>query len=256
MVFPVLEGKTVIVTGAASGMGRATALLAGKAKANVVAADINEGGGQKVVDEIKAEGGEAIFVRTDISKSADVAALIEKTIEKYGRLNCAVNNAAMAPDGNPIVDFDEEYWDKLHSVDLKGVALCLKYELRQMIQQGTGGSIVNIASVIIEKVSPNACAYVAAKCGVRGLTQVAAVEGGQYHIRVNSICPGDVETPMLMKFLEDNGQDPVEYAKATIPLGRFAKPEEIGRTSLWLCSDDASYVSGANFVIDGGYSQV
>ena len=256
MVFPVLNGKTAIVTGSASGMGRTTALLFAKAKANVVVVDINEEGGQKVVGEIKADGGEAIFIKTDISNSANVAEMIDKTVEKYGKLDCAVNNAAIAPDGNSLVDFDEDYWDKLLSVDLKGTALCLKYELRQMIKQGTGGSIVNIASAIINKVQPNSCNYTAAKCGVRGITRIAAIENGINQIRVNSVCPGSVETPMLFQYMEDRGIDPVQYARETVALGRFAKPEEIAQASLWLCSDAASYVTGANFDIDGGYSEL
>ena len=139
-------------------------------------------------------------------------------------------------------------------VDLKGVAICLKHELIQFYKQGTGGSIVNISSAIAEKSQPAACAYVSAKFGAKGLTEVAQLEAGAHGVRVNSICPGSVDTPMLRQYLVEHGIDPVAYAKATTTCGRFADPRELAEAAMWLCSDASSYVCGANIVVDGGYS--
>lgn len=255
MVYPVLEGKTAIVTGAGSGMGRETALLFGKAKANVVVGVHHAKDGQSVVDEIKAAGGKAIFVEVDVSDEESVCQMVQKTVETFGSLDCAVNNAAAAPDGRALIDFVGSEWDKVMSVDLKGTAICLKYEIRQMMTQKSGGSIVNIASAIAEKVQTNSPAYVSAKCGVLGLTRAAAVEYGPVGIRINSVCPGIIQTKMLNSFCEDHGLTPEAFAAAATTLGRFATPIEVAQASLWLCSDSASYMSGANLDVDGGYSQ-
>ncbi len=256
MVFPVLEGKTALVTGAGHGIGKETALLLGKAKANVVVAVHHAKDGQAVVDEIKADGGNAIFVEVDISDSDSVKAMVEKAVEEFGSLDCAVNNAAAAPDAKALVDFDETDWDRVVKVDLKGTAICLKHEVRQMQKQENGGSIVNIASAIAQKVQTNSPAYVAAKCGVVGLTKAAAVEYGHDKIRINSICPGIIQTKMLDSFCESRGITSQDFANAATTLGRFANPVEVAQASLWLCSDDASYMSAANLNVDGGYSEV
>ncbi|WP_251646745.1 SDR family NAD(P)-dependent oxidoreductase [Niallia sp. MER 6] len=187
MTFPVLDGKVAIVTGAAMGMGLATAKLFAEAKAKVVVADFNEEKGQAAVAEIEAAGGTAYFVKVDISKSEQVQNLVAKTVEKFGRLDVAVNNAALTPDNAPAAEFDEAYWDRLISVDLTGTALCMKYELQQMIKQGEGGSIINISSVSGFRPQPNNIAYVAAKHGVVGMTKVAALENGDKNIRVNTV---------------------------------------------------------------------
>ncbi len=255
MVYPVLEGKTAIITGAAAGMGKATAELFAEAKANVVVADYNAQEGQKTADEICAKGGKAIFVKVDISKPEQVEHMVQIAVDTFGSLDCAVNNAAAAPDGLPIVDFDEAHWDRVANVDMKGTALCLKYEMRQMAKQG-GGAIVNIASAITEKVQPNDCAYVSAKCGVRGLTRVAAIEGGKDQIRINSVCPGIIQTAMLDSFCIDHGIDPVEFGRGSAVLGRLAQPIEVAKASLWLCTDDASYVTATNITVDGGYCEI
>ena len=147
MTFPVLEGKVAIVTGAAMGMGEATAKLFAEAKAKVVIADFNEEKGRQVTEAINAAGGEAAFVKVDVSNSKDVQAMVQFTVDTFGKLDVAINNAALTPDDKPVVDFDEDYWDRLIAVDLKGTALCMKYELQQMQKQGDGGSIVNISSV-------------------------------------------------------------------------------------------------------------
>lgn len=255
MVYPVMEGKTVIITGAGAGMGRETALLFAEAKANVVVADYNEETGKATAEEICAKGGKAVFVKVDISKPDEVEKMVQTAVDSFGRLDCAVNNAAAAPDGLPIVDFDLDHWDRVASVDMKGTAICLKYEMRQMAKTG-GGAIVNIASAITEKVQPNDCAYVSAKCGVRGLTRVAAIEGGKDHIRINSVCPGIIQTAMLDSFCADHGIDPVEFGRGSAVLGRLAQPIEVAKASLWLCSDDASYITAANLNVDGGYSEM
>ncbi|HZG73519.1 MAG TPA: SDR family NAD(P)-dependent oxidoreductase, partial [Chondromyces sp.] len=186
MTFPVLEGKVAIVTGAAMGMGEATAKLFAEAKAKVVIADFNEEKGRAVTEEINSSGGEAAFVKVDISKSEEVQAMVKFAVDTFGQLDVAVNNAALTPDDKPVVEFDESYWDRLISVDLTGTALCMKYELQQMQKQGHGGSIINISSVSGFRPQPNNIAYVAAKHGVVGMTKVAALENGPLNIRVNS----------------------------------------------------------------------
>jgi NAD(P)-dependent dehydrogenase (short-subunit alcohol dehydrogenase family) len=252
--FPVLQGKTAIVTGAAMGMGEATARLFAEAGANVVIADFNADKGQAAVDSIAAEtGARTLFVKVDISKSEDVQRMVAETVATFGRLDVAVNNAALTPDNGLASEFDEDYWDRLMSVDLKGAALSQKYELQQMIKQGDGGSIINISSVSGFRPQPNNIAYVAAKHGVVGMTKVAAMENGQYGIRVNSVAPGAVDTPMLRGALEEFGLDEESYAPQLSLLNRFAQPREIAQATLWLASDASSYVTGTVIHADAGY---
>ncbi len=254
MTFPVLEGKVAIVTGAAMGMGEATAKLFAEAGAKVAVADFNAERGEQVAADIRAAGRDATFVRVDISKSAEVERMVAETVAAYGRLDAAVNNAALTPDDKPVTDFDEDYWDRLLAVDLKGTALCMKYELRQMIAQGGGGSIVNISSVSGFRPQPQNIAYVAAKHGVVGMTKVAALENGERNIRVNSVAPGAIDTPMLRGALEQFGLDPDAYAPQLSLLNRFGRAEEIAQASLWLASDLSSYVTGTTLHVDAGYT--
>ena len=254
MVFPVLQDKVTIVTGAAMGMGEATARLFAQAGAKVVVADFNEEKGQAVVDDINANGGDAFFVKVDVSKAADVERMVAETVAKYGRLDGAVNNAALTPDDAPVAEFDEAYWDRLMSVDMKGVALSMKYEIRQMLKQGDGGSIVNISSVSGFRPQPNNIAYVAAKHGVVGMTKVAALEYGGDQIRVNSVAPGAIDTPMLRGALEQFGLDEETYAPQLSLLNRFGKAEEIAQASMWLISDQSSYLTGTTIHADAGYT--
>lgn len=254
MTFPVLEGKVAIVTGAAMGMGKETAILFAEAKAKVVIADFNEEKGQAVAEEIKAAGGEASFVKVDISNSQDVQAMVKFAVDTYGKLDVAVNNAALTPDDKPAHDFDEDYWNRLIGVDLTGTALCLKYELKQMREQGEGGSIINISSVSGFRPQPNNIAYVAAKHGVVGMTKVAALENGPLNIRVNSVAPGAIDTPMLRGALEQFGLNEEEYAPQLSLLNRFGQPREIAQASLWLASDASSYVTGTTIHADAGYT--
>ena len=254
MTFPILEGKVAIITGSAMGMGEATAKLFAQAKAKVVVADFNVEKGQHVVEEIKAAGGEAAFVKVDVSVSEQVESMVKFAYDTYGKLDIGVNNAALTPDDQPADEFDEAYWDRLMSVDLKGVALCQKYELQQMKAQGHGGSIINISSVSGFRPQPNNIAYVAAKHGVVGLTKVAALENGQFNIRVNSVAPGAIDTPMLRGALEQFGLDEKTYAPQLSLLNRFGQPEEIAQATLWLASDLSSYITGTVIHADAGYT--
>lgn len=252
-VYPVLEGKVAIVTGAAMGMGEATAHLFAEAGAQVVVADFNDELGQQVVDAIVANGGQAAFVHVDVSNAEQVEAMVKFAVDAYGALDVAVNNAARAPDQAPLHEFDPDVWDGIMAVDLKGVALCLKYEIAQMLAQGTGGSIINISSVSGFRPQPLTSAYNSAKHAVVGLTKTAALEYGEQGIRVNSVAPGAIDTPMLRDALDRFGFDADEYAKQLSTLGRFGQAREIAQGSLWLASDASSYVHGTTLQIDGGY---
>ncbi|WP_432565521.1 SDR family NAD(P)-dependent oxidoreductase [Kineococcus sp. SYSU DK003] len=254
MTYPVLEGKAAIITGAAMGMGRATAELFAEARAKVVVADFNEELGRETVASIQDAGGDAFFVAVDVSNSQQVQAMVASTVEHYGRLDVAVNNAAIKPDNALVSEFDEDYWDRLMSIDLKGTALCLKYELRQMLAQGGGGSIVNISSVSGYRPQGFDAAYVSAKHAVRGLTKVAALENGSHGIRVNSVAPGAIDTPMIRAALAETGQTEAEFAPKLSVLNRFGQPREVAQASLWLCSDASSYVTGATYPVDAGYT--
>ncbi|WP_243357410.1 SDR family NAD(P)-dependent oxidoreductase [Bacillus litorisediminis] len=235
-------------------MGEATAKLFAEAKAKVVIADFNEEKGRAVTKEIIAAGGEAAFVKVDISKSDQVQAMVKFAVDTFGKLDVAVNNAALTPDDKLASDFDEEYWNRLIAVDLTGTALCMKYELQQMKKQGHGGSIINISSVSGFRPQPQNIAYVAAKHGVVGMTKVAAMENGPLNIRVNSVAPGAIDTPMLRGALEQFGITEEEYAPQLSLLNRFGQPREIAQGSLWLASDASSYVTGTTIHVDAGYT--
>jgi NAD(P)-dependent dehydrogenase (short-subunit alcohol dehydrogenase family) len=174
-------------------------------------------------------------------------------VERYGRLDCAVNNAAVTPDSHPIAELDEAEYDRILAVDLKGVALSLKYEIAQILAQDSAGSIVNIGSVSSFRPQPNNAAYVAAKHGVIGLTKVASLENAPRGIRVNTVCPGAIDTPMIRGALETVGATEEQFAPVLSLFGRFGRPEEVAQASLWLCSDQASYVTGAVLNVDAGY---
>ncbi|GAA2667611.1 MULTISPECIES: SDR family NAD(P)-dependent oxidoreductase [Actinosynnema] len=254
MTFPILDGKVAIVTGAAMGMGYETAKLFAEAGAKVIVADFNAELGAKVAAEITEAGGTAHFTKVDVSSSEQVQAMVAETVATYGRLDVAVNNAALKPDNAPVAEFDEDYWDRLLSVDLKGTALCMKYEIRQLLAQGGGGSIVNISSVSGFRPQPNNIAYVAAKHGVVGMTKVAALEYGAQNIRVNSVAPGAIDTPMLHAALAETGQTAEEFAPQLSLLGRFGQGREIAQASLWLASDASSYLTGTTIHADAGYT--
>src|SRR3954447_16069184 len=249
-----LSGKVAIVTGAAMGMGEATARVFAAAGAHVLVSDINAEAGEATAEAIRGDGGSASFVRTDVSSAADAEAMVRTAVERHGRLDCAVNNAAITPDTHPLAELDEQEWDRVLAVDLKGVALCLKYEIAQLLEQGDGGSIVNIGSVSSHRPQPNNAAYVAAKHGVIGLTKVASLENAPRGVRVNTVCPGAIDTPMIRGALETVGMTEAQFAPQISLLGRFGKPQEVAEASLWLCSDQSSYVTGAVLDVDAGYS--
>ena len=243
-----LEGKVALVTGGASGIGRATALVFAREGAKVVVADLVAEGGEDTVRLIKETGADAVFVRCDVSKAVDCEGMVKKAVDTYGRLDCAFNNAGIGVIKSTI-DCTEEDWDRIISVNLKGVWLCMKYEIIQMLKQGSG-TIVNNSSVLGLIGTQGYSAYTASKHGVVGLTKVAALECAQAGIRVNAVCPGSVITPMFEPILADPQLK--ESVQKLHPLGRFAKPEEIAEAVLWLCSDAASFVTGVAFPVDGG----
>ncbi|MEZ5743022.1 MAG: glucose 1-dehydrogenase [Sphingomonadaceae bacterium] len=248
-----LDGKVAIVTGAGMGMGAATARLFAGRGAKVIVSDINEEAGRETLDAIRSAGGEAEFVLCDVTDEAQVEALVAKTVSAFGRLDCAVNNAAITPDILPIAEADMAVFDKVLNVDLRSVMLCMKYEIRQFLAQGSKGAIVNVGSVSSFRPQPNNAAYVAAKHGVIGLTKTGSLEYAPQGIRVNAVLPGAIDTPMLRGALETTGFTEEEFAPALSLFGRFGKPEEVAEASAWLCSDAASYVTGHSLAVEGGY---
>jgi NAD(P)-dependent dehydrogenase (short-subunit alcohol dehydrogenase family) len=245
-----LDGKVALVTGAGSGIGRATALTFAREGAKVVVADIIAEGGEETVRMVKAAGGEALFVKTDVSKAAEVEALITKVVQTYGRLDCAFNNAGIEGVFVSTAECSEENWDRTLAINLKGVWLCMKYEIPQMLKQG-GGAIVNTASVAGLVGFAGLPAYVASKHGVAGLTKTAALEYAKAGIRVNAVCPGGISTPMTERLFKAQPQM-AEAVAALEPVGRMGKPEEIAEAVVWLCSDAASFVTGHAMAVDGG----
>ncbi len=247
-----LNEKVALVTGGGSGIGRASALAYAKEGARVVVADVNVERGQDTVRAIESAGGQALFVRADVSKRADVEAMINTTVESYGQLDCAFNNAGIeGAVGTPIADYPEDSWDKVMDINLKGVWLCMKYELAQMLKQGSG-TIVNTASVAGLVGGPFGSAYYASKHGVVGLTKAGAIEYGKSGIRVNAVCPGVIRTEMADRLINDNQQ--IESAVTSLhPLGRLGTPEEVAHMVVWLSSDDASFVTGQAMAVDGGF---
>ena len=248
-----LEGKVALVTGGGSGIGRASALAFIREGAKVVLADVNTSGGEETLDRIKGMGGEAIFVRADVSSAAAVEAMVSRTVESYGRVDCAFNNAGISvPMRGPMHEFPEEMWDRVVNINMKGVWLCMKYEIPRMLQTG-GGTIVNTASIMGLVGSPTGnMAYNASKHAVVGMTKTAALEYAQSGIRVNAVCPGYILTPLVEQgILSDPGQE--EKIIGRHPMGRLGKPEEIAESVVWLCSDAASFVTGHTMTVDGGY---
>jgi NAD(P)-dependent dehydrogenase (short-subunit alcohol dehydrogenase family) len=251
------SGKVAVVTGAASGIGRAGALLFAREGAKVVVTTgSNVKGGEETVKLIKDAGGEATFVKCDVSKEADVKAMVDECIRIYGRLDYAFNNAGIGPDGKrvpvlDIVDTSEEIWDRTLDINLKGVFLCLKYEMRQMMQQG-GGAIVNTSSVGALKPVPGFCAYSASKSGLTALTKTAALEGAVHNIRVNTILPGPTQDTLLFEYLTGTDPDVKSHMEEEVPLGRLACGEDMAQAVAWFCSDAASFITGQCLPVDGG----
>lgn len=247
------DGKVALVTGAAGGMGRAVALAFAAAGARVAVSDIADEGGNETVELIAGTGGTARFFATDVSLAEPVEALVGGTVAAFGALHCAVNAAAIELERDRLADVEEAMFDRIIAVNLRSIFLCMKYEIRQFLQQGTGGAIVNIASTNSLRPQPNQSAYTASKHGVLGMTRNAAIDYAADGIRINAICPGAIDTPMLRAAIERRGRDPQEVADRLSLFGRFGTPEEIANASLWLCSDDSSFTTGHALAVDGGY---
>ena len=246
-----LQGKVALVTGGTSGIGRDTAVLFAKAGAKVVVAGRREPEGEDTIELIRAAGGASLFVKTDVAKAAEVETLIKKAVEKFGRVDIAFNNAGIEGTWVPIVRQSEEDWDKIIAINLKGVWLCLKYEMQQMLKQGAGGAIVNMGSVNGLVGSIGAAAYSASKHGVIGLTKSAALENAKSGIRINAVCPGFTETPMADRIFRVPQIQ--KHVLSCHPIGRLGRPVEIAEAVVWMCSDRASFMTGQSLVLDGGY---
>jgi NAD(P)-dependent dehydrogenase (short-subunit alcohol dehydrogenase family) len=246
-----LDSKVALVTGGSSGIGRATALTFAREGAKVVVADMQQDGGHQTVHMIQESGGEATFVPVDVTRAADVEAMIAKAVQTYGRLDCAYNNAGVGSRARaPLADYPEEDWHRIIAINLTGVWLCMKYEIPQMLQQG-GGAIVNTASIAGLVGLSETSAYVASKHGVVGITRTAALEYARQGIRVNCVCPGYIRTPMTAQSMSD--PDRLAQMIAREPIGRVGNPEEVAAAVTWLCSDAASFVTGHTMTVDGGY---
>lgn len=252
-----MQGKVALVTGGASGIGRVTAQVFAREGAKVVVTtDANVKGAEETVQLIKDAGGEAAFVKCDVTKAREVEAMVNRAVELYGSLDYAFNNAGIGPDGKRvpivnIVDCPEELWNRTIAINLTGVFLCMKYEIKQMLKQKRG-AIVNTSSVGAFKAVPGFSAYDASKTGLIGLTKAAAVECATAGIRVNTICPGPTERTMLLENLTSTDPDVRGKMLKEIPMARLAEPEEMAETVIWLCSDAASFVTGHIMPVDGG----
>jgi NAD(P)-dependent dehydrogenase (short-subunit alcohol dehydrogenase family) len=246
-----LEGKAILVTGGGSGIGRATSLLLAKQGAKVMIADYVPEGAQKTVAMIKEAGGTADCLAADVSVTKQVEMMVAKTVETYGRIDGAFNNAGIEGKMAGTIDTSEENFDRTIAINLKGVWLCMKYEIPQMLNQG-GGVIVNTASIAGLVGFEGLPAYNASKHGVVGLTKTAALEFAQKNIRVNCVCPGVIQTPMVARLMDGGGMNENDM-RAGEPVGRFGQPQEIGEGVVWLLSDAASFVTGHSMVIDGGW---
>jgi NAD(P)-dependent dehydrogenase (short-subunit alcohol dehydrogenase family) len=248
-----LDGKAALITGGGGGIGRATALAFAREGARVAVADLIAQAAGETVAQVNAAGGQAISLTGEVTRDAEVRSMIEAVIAAYGRLDCAFNNAGVAgwqvdAMGKKTAEWSEEAFDRMIAVNLKGVWLCMRYELPQMQAQG-GGAIVNTASIAGLAGLPTSSAYVAAKHGVVGLTKTAAIEYAEANIRVNAVCPGYIRTAMTEPGMRLRG----DAILAQTPLKRMGQPEEIAEMVVWLCSERASFVSGAAYNVDGGW---
>jgi NAD(P)-dependent dehydrogenase (short-subunit alcohol dehydrogenase family) len=251
------NGRVALVTGGASGIGKVTAQTFAREGASViVATDANIRGGEETVRLIIEAGGEANFIKCDVRKADEVEAMVVDCVKKYGRLDYAFNNAGIGPDGKrvPVVniaDCPEEVWDRTIDINLKGVFLCMKYEIQQMLRQKYG-VIVNTSSVGALKPVPGFCAYNASKSGLIALTRTAALENATSGIRVNTILPGPTERTLLYEYLTGTHPEEKEHMLEVIPMRRLAKPEDMAEAVMWLCSDEAGFVTGHVMPVDGG----
>lgn len=243
------NNKVAIITGGSFGIGRATAIAFSKKGARVVIVDWVED--QETLNQIKSTGAEAIFIKCDVSKAEDVRMMVKKTIDTFGRLDYVFNNAGIEGIRGTTVDCTEENWDKTIAINLKGVWLCMKYQLPELLKQGSG-SIVNCASIAGMIGYQDLPAYVASKHGIIGLTKTAALEFAKSGIRINAVCPGVIKTPMIDRLTGNNKEAEDQYASME-PIGRLGRPEEIANAVVWLCSDEASFITGHAMAVDGGW---
>lgn len=245
-----MAGKVALVTGAGSGIGRASACVFAREGARVVVSDVDVEGGAETVDQIRKAEGQASFVQADVTRERDVAALVDQVVSTFGRIDCAHNNAGVVgtPGALHLMELDE--WSRVLSVNLTGVFLCMKYEIPRMLEQG-GGAIVNTSSGAGVLATPGLAHYGASKHGVLGLTKSAALENATTGIRINAVCPGSVDTPMLQASIA--GSEGIrKMVLRSQPGGRLGTPEEIAEAAVWLCSDRASFVTGESMLVDGG----
>jgi NAD(P)-dependent dehydrogenase (short-subunit alcohol dehydrogenase family) len=246
----VLDGKVALITGGTSGIGRDTAVLFAREGAKVAFTGRREAEGNETLQLVRGAGGDGLFLRSDVSKAADVESAVKKTVEKFGRLDVAFNNAGVEGVWVPLAEQTEENWDYVHNINLKGLWLSLKYEIQQMLRQGGGGSIVNMSSVAGLIGSPGAGVYIASKHGVLGLTKTAAAETAMKGIRVNAVCPAVIETDMADRIF---GEPEInKRVRGMHAMGRFGKSGEVAEAVLWLCSDKSSFTTGQYIGVDGG----
>ncbi len=244
------QNKVVLVTGGAYGIGRAAAVMFAQRGAKVVIADLDVKRGEETLRRIKDAGGDAIFVKTDVSSEPEVEALVKKAVQTYGKLDCAFNNAGIHKEFISTIDFTLKDWDEMINVNLKSVWLCMKYEIPQMLKQGKG-AIVNTSSAAGLVGAPSNPAYPASKHGVVGLTKCTALEFARKGIRVNCVCPGPTRTGMNEALVATH-PDMVKAMDAKVPMGRIGEPEEVAAAAIFLCSDEASYITGHALPVDGG----
>ncbi len=246
-----MKGKVALITGAAAGIGRATAIAFAQKGARVVVSDVNAAGGKETVDLIEEGGGTAMFLRADVADAESVAALVSGTVDAFGGLDFAFNNAGIEGEAASTTECSGENWDRVIAINLTGVWLCMKHEIPVMLERG-GGVIVNCASIAGVVGYATMPAYTASKHGVIGLTRTAALEYAKQNIRVNAICPGVIETEMIERFTHGDPERRSELREG-VPVGRLGRSEEIASAVLWLCADDSAFVTGHPLVIDGGH---
>lgn len=245
------ENKVVLITGGATGIGSAAALEFARRGAQVAVADKNEDAGEATVAEVRSNGGTATFIATDVSDATNVERMVGKCVADFGRIDCAINNAGVELEWAPLADADEDLFDKIIAVNLKGVWLCLRQEIRQMLRQN-GGSIVNTASIAAMTAAPKMSSYAASKHGVIGLTKTAAVEYASEGIRINAVCPGVIDTDMTKRAIEKGGAGTEKYLPGIHPMGRIGTAGEVVAAMLWLSSDASSFTTGAILPVEGG----